>query len=444
MNKSKNAPIHFSVITVFKQLYEPFLATSLVARAIESNKIAVAVESFFSVVNPKERIDAPPFGHAAGMLIKPTVVEKIIEKQEQLYGPAFKIFFSPQGKIINQRILEQLAEIAHERGHLFLLPARYEGMDSRVEEEYADLLVSAGNFVLMAGDLPAMMLLEGVIRLLPGVVGKEASIEHESFNGPFLDYPIFTAPVVWKGHRVPEVMRSGNHAAQNSWCYEQSITKTIKLHFSWLRAQLLTKQQKNEIARALPEHYVVLMHSQVYIGSDHQVGTTSVTTIDIHDIARSCRTYGIVHFFIVTPLIDQQKIVQKLLDFWSSEQGVGYNPNRHDALDRVSVVSSLEQVMSVIEKTTTKKPLIITTSARLVSQKNILYYNQQQTVFMHMQPVLLIFGTGRGLVDELINKSDFTLAPVHSFTEFNHLSVRSAVAIVLDRWLGINENVDYI
>ena len=181
--------MNVSLLTVFPELYEAFLKTSLMQRAQEHAIVHYDVASFFSYVQPKERIDAPTFGHKAGMLIKPDVIEKAINDKEAKYGPAFKIFFSPQGQKLDQRLLQHIAQKALERKHLLLVASRYEGIDERVEQKYADLTISVGDFVVMAGDLPAMLFLEGLIRLLPGVVGKQESVEHESFSGSFVDYP---------------------------------------------------------------------------------------------------------------------------------------------------------------------------------------------------------------------------------------------------------------
>jgi tRNA (guanine37-N1)-methyltransferase len=308
--------MNISILTVCEQLYEPFVHTSLVGRAQEKGIVHIDVQSFFSYVQPKERIDASTFGPGAGMLIRPDVVQKAIEVKEARYGKAFKIFFSPRGQKVDQRVLEIIAARAQECKHVMLIPARYEGMDARVEEEYADMTLSMGDFVIMGGDLPAMILVEGVLRLLPQVVGKEESVARESFSGPFVDFPSYTEPVEWKDKRVPDVLRSGHHAAIEKWRHEHAVSATVKEHFSWLRSQNLTKDEKVVASSYIPSHYVALMHTDVLIGEEKRLGHSSVTSVDIHDIARSSKTYGVKEFFIVTPLLDQQKIVQKMLDFW--------------------------------------------------------------------------------------------------------------------------------
>ena len=255
--------MRISIVTLFPALYEPFLSTSLVHRAVQAGHVTFAVDDLLSHAAPKERIDSPTFGHSAGMLIKPEIVEKAIERQESLHGPAFKIFFSPQGKKLDQPLLKKLMSAIQQKKHAILLPARYEGMDARVEEHYADEIISIGDYVLMGGDLPAMVLIEGLLRLIPGVIGKQESVDEESFSGPFVDHPEFTAPVDWKGCVVPEVIRSGNHAEITTWRRKKAAQATVLHHFDWLRSHVDTTEDIKLAASYIPPHYVILMHSQV-------------------------------------------------------------------------------------------------------------------------------------------------------------------------------------
>lgn len=323
-----------------------------------------------------------------------------------------------------------------------LIPARYEGMDARVEQEYADELVSMGDFVLMSGDLPAMMFLEGLLRLIPGVVGKQESVEKESFSGPFLDHPEYAEPVEWHGMSVPDIVRSGNHAAIETWRTQQAVKKTVVHHFDWLRSYPeLADEQKKMAKEAMPHHYLALCHSEVYIGEGENKtsGTTSVTSIDIHDIARSCKTYGVEEFSVVTPLNDQQRIVRTLLDFWQVGHGLEYNRSRYDAIKSVSLKASVDEVVAQIESKHGVKPLIIATSARSVANENQISFYDQGVVWCQDRPILMVFGTGKGFTQKFLDRCDYVLMPVEGFSEFNHLSVRSAVAIILDRWMGINK-----
>jgi len=266
--------------------------------------------SLFDYAKPKERIDAPTFGHSSGMLIRPDVIEKAFDDLDQQKGTSFKIMMSPQGKKLDQRLVRELWDKMQAHTHVLFFASRYEGIDARVEEEYADELVSVGDFVVMGGDVPAMLLIESLLRYMPGVVGKQESVEKESFSGAFLDHPEYTKPVEWKGYVVPEILRSGNHAAIDSYRKQESARLTVSKHFNWLRSYNLSNQEMDLCKSYIPSHYVALLHSDVFLKGG-QVGTSSVTTLDMHDIARSCATYGLKQFFIVTPLKDQQELVKK-------------------------------------------------------------------------------------------------------------------------------------
>lgn len=428
-----------SILTLFPEMYRHFLETSLVHRAQERGDLTCEVKSLFEFCAPKERADGPIFGHGPGLLIRSEVVERAVTAQELKTGSAFKIFFSPQGKKLDQALLKELHEKIEARGgHCILLPARYEGMDARIEEEYADAVISIGDYVLMGGDLPAMVFLEGLVRYVPGVVGRQESVADDSFSGPFVDYPHYTAPVVWRGREVPEVIRSGNHAAQQEWQRNWAAEATVTGHFDWIRSYPLNDTDRDCAARFIPPHYAALMHTEVTLPGG-VVGTSSVTSIDIHDIARSARSYGLKNYFVVTPLEDQKKIVQKLLSFWQEGAGVAYNPSRHEAVVRARHADGLREVIAEIEQIEGVRPVIIVTSARPLAHKQIITYHDQEMVWRQKRPVLLLFGTAQGLAPSVVEQCDFVLCPIRGFSRFNHLSVRSAAAVVFDRWLGINE-----
>lgn len=426
-----------SVLTAFDQLYEPFFSTSLLKKAQHEGIISVNVQSYFDQVLPKERIDSPTFGPGPGMLIRPEVVQKGVESAEQAYGTAYKIFFSPHGKVLTQAMLQRLAQKAYKQGHVLFVAARYEGMDARVEEKYADEIVSIGNYVVMDGDLPAMVTIEGLLRYIPGVVGKHESVIEDSFTGPFVDFPQYTAPVCWEGITVPEIVRSGNHAAIDIWRKKQAIVRSVHMHFGWVSNSFLAKDDKRLVQAEIPSHYAALLHSNVMLPSGKE-GVTSVTSFDVHDGARSSATYGIKGFSIVTPLVDQQELVQTLIDYWQNDDAVKYNPHRHEAMQAVSIKGSLQEVIDEIYKKEGKKPVVIGTSAKHPDQVQRITFYDQSHVWQKQRPVLFLFGTGSGLAAHVLTNCDYVLLPIEGFTEFNHLSVRSAMAIVYDRWLGVS------
>lgn len=425
-----------SVLTLFPDLYKPFFSTSLIKKAQEKGLLSVEVKDFFSYVAPKERIDSPIVGHGSGMLVKPEVVEKAIEEQDAQHGKSFKIFFSPQGKKLDQVLAAQLAQKLTAYEHVTLVASRYEGIDQRVETFYADEVISIGDYVLMGGDLPAMVLLESVLRFFPGVVGKEESVQKDSFMGPFVDFPSYTTPVEWKGFKIPDILRSGNHGAVDAYREEHAIQKSVIAHFEWVRSYPLSPEQVKKVAKKIPKHYVVLMHSQVSVNG--LIGNSSVTSLDMHDIARSSSTYGLENYFIVTPLKDQKQIVNTLLDFWQTDVGLNYNPHRHESIRKVVLKDTIEEVIEFIAQKERKKPLVISTSAKEQAPEKAITYFDQQKVWSQDRPVLLVLGTGQGLSQEFIDSCDYLLLPINGFSSYNHLSVRSAAAIIFDRWLGRN------
>jgi tRNA (guanine37-N1)-methyltransferase len=446
-----------SIISVFPEIHEQFLKSSIIGKAITKGLITVNLFRFSDFCAPKERIDEQTMGHGAGMIIKPDIVAKAIDAATTAHGAGFTIFFSPQGVRLNQPVLKSLAgyffypDIPSQEApaantppqqHLILVCSRYEGMDARVEDEYADMILSIGDYVLMGGDLPAQVFLEGFLRLIPGIVGNQASIEFESFSGPFLDHPEYGLPVEWKGHLVPDIIRSGNHAALANWRQEQACAKTLLRRFDWFVNAQPNEEEKSLASKQIPPHYVVLMHDQVKVKDGNEIGTTSITSIDLHDTARSCATYGVTNFFIVSPLVDQHAIMNIFLGFWHSAEGKEYNASRYAAVSRIIPAHSLDEVIARITADQGKPPLLVTTAAKSSSHGQIIDYFSQGTVWAHQRPVLFVFGTGKGLSDELIAKSDYLLIPVKGLTHYNHLSVRSAMAIILDRWLGLQPRLN--
>lgn len=433
--------LDISVVTLFQELYAPFFSTSLIKRAQEQGLVSCSVSSLFDFVAPKVRVDAPVAGHGSGMLLKPEVIEKAIEHNERERGRAYKIFFSPHGETLDQDLLNEIhKQVLEHDGRLMLVPARYEGIDARVESLYADKIVSVGDMVLMGGDVPAMMLLEGLLRLVPGVVGRQESVIADSFQSALVDYPHYTEPETWKGMSVPSVVKSGNHKELEQWRLKQAAQRTVRYHFDWMRSHKLAADEEKIVKDVVPAHYVVLMHGDVRLPND-RVGTTSVTSLDIHDVARSAATYGMTGYYLVTPLEDQQKIVRKLLSFWDSEIGKEYNKHRYEALQRVHLQDSLNAVIDDVKQREGKEPLLIATSARASEYQEhhgAITYGDQGLVWSHDRPVIFLLGTGLGLSHDVLKQCDFMVPPLYGLSSFNHLSVRSAAAVIFDRWLGMN------
>lgn len=178
---------------------------------------------------------------------------------------------------------------------------------------------------------------------------------------------------------------------------------------------------------------IALIHHPVMNKRGEVIGS-AVTNLDIHDIARAAKTYGVANYFITTPYQDQQQLVRELLDHWQTGHGASYNPARKEALSIVSLAESLDQVLEALTQQFGRRPQVVATSA--LWRDNSIGYRELGQNIGRGEPVLLLFGTAHGLAPEILAKTDATLPPIKGGTTYNHLSVRSAVSIIIDRLLG--------
>ncbi|MGE0822452.1 MAG: RNA methyltransferase [Candidatus Binatia bacterium] len=180
--------------------------------------------------------------------------------------------------------------------------------------------------------------------------------------------------------------------------------------------------------------YIALLHYPVY-DRDHAVVTTSITNMDIHDIARSARTYGVKRYFVVTPTRTLRLLAQKILDHWESGYGSTYNETRKDALSLVALAEDLDGAIRQICEDEGESPYIVATSARSGARR-IPFSDMRTRIEQSRPPVLFLFGTGWGLTEEVLDRADAILEPIQGVGGYNHLSVRAAAAILLDRLRG--------
>jgi len=218
--------LRIDVITIFPGLFDAFVSESIVGIAIRGSRLAVETHDLRDYATDRHRtVDDAPFGGGAGMVMKP---EPLVAAIEDLAGPkspnrsARVVMLTPQGERLDQ---DRLAALASDQ-RLVLVCGRYEGVDQRAIELAVDDELSIGDYVLSGGEVPAMVLIEGVARLLPGVLGNPESVKNESFQGPTLEGPQYTRPAEFRGHGVPEVLRSGDHGAVRRWRSEQSLAYT--------------------------------------------------------------------------------------------------------------------------------------------------------------------------------------------------------------------------
>jgi len=209
------------VLTLFPEMFAGPLDESIVKRARATGLLDLSIHNLRDYTHDRHRtVDDKPFGGGPGMLLKP---EPIFEAVEHLArGETRVILLSPAGRKFNQRLARELAP----EKHLLLICGSYEGFDERVREALADDDLSIGDYVLTNGALPAMVIIDAVIRLLPGVLGDDDSSRDESFSHGSLEYPQYTRPAEFRGMKVPEVLLSGNHAEISRWRSEQARNRT--------------------------------------------------------------------------------------------------------------------------------------------------------------------------------------------------------------------------
>lgn len=243
----------FSILTIFPEMFESFLGSSILGRAIENELLSVKCVDIRAYSDKKHHnTDDYPFGGGDGMvMLAQPILDAMMDVTRE--APAHRVLLSPRGRTFTQGHAEQLAE----KEHLVLLCGHYEGVDERVTELCIDEELSIGDYVLTGGEPAAMVVVDVVARLLPGVLGSETSAGDESFTSGLLEYPQYTRPRTFEGLEVPEVLLNGNHAAIGDWRLLASIRLTAErrpeLLRSWLAKARLQKRQQKLVQTLLRE-----------------------------------------------------------------------------------------------------------------------------------------------------------------------------------------------
>ena len=247
--------MNFYILTLFPEMVMNGLSTSITGRAIESGKLHIEAINIRDYTKDKHNhVDDYPYGGGAGMLMQAEpVYQTYLAIQEKAALPEGKrprvIYLSPQGKPFNQKMAEDFAK----EDELVLLCGHYEGIDERVLEEIVTDYVSAGDYVLTGGELPAMMIVDAVSRLIPGVLHNDVSAEFESFQDNLLEYPQYSRPEIWHDRQVPPILLSGHHANVEKWRREQSVIRTAKWRPDLLEDAELTMKER-ELAEEIIEN----------------------------------------------------------------------------------------------------------------------------------------------------------------------------------------------
>lgn len=215
--------MRIDILTIFPEMFEGPLSESILKRAIDSSLIEIKVHNLRDWSEDKhKKVDAPPYGGGAGMVMKVDVIERAVENLKKrdsstplgMTGGCRVVLMDTKGEIYKQGKAKELSKY----DHLILIAGHYEGVDHRVHEHVVDEVISIGEFVLTGGEVPAMVVVDSVVRLLPGVLGNEESLREESYeDGGKQEYPQYTRPEEYKGWKVPEILLSGHHANIKKW-----------------------------------------------------------------------------------------------------------------------------------------------------------------------------------------------------------------------------------
>ena len=216
------SPLQIKVFTLYPDIFPGPLGISVLGKALEKGVWSLDVVNIRDFALDKHKtVDDPVYGGGPGMVARPDVLDRALKKHA-IPPPKALIYLSPRGIPLTQEHVKRLAQTSS----IGLLCGRFEGVDQRVLDVWNFEEISVGDYVLTGGELPAMVLIDAVVRLLPGSLGDQASLEDESFSQGLLEYPQYTRPSVWEGHRVPAVLLSGNHGQIETWRTEQAKALT--------------------------------------------------------------------------------------------------------------------------------------------------------------------------------------------------------------------------
>lgn len=217
-------PIKIAILTIFPEMFDAFRENGMIGRAVAAGRVSVETVDIRDFTTDRHRtVDDRPYGGGCGMVMKPEPLAGAIRAVKTGMPSARTLLLSPRGRPFNQAFAE---ELSREAG-LVLVCGRYEGIDERIGEKFVDDEVSIGDYVLTGGELPAMVLSDAVVRLIPGVLGGEESAQKDSFSDRLLEHGHYTRPREFEGSGVPEVLLSGDHGAIDAWRLESSLMRTL-------------------------------------------------------------------------------------------------------------------------------------------------------------------------------------------------------------------------
>lgn len=431
--------MHYHLVTLFPEWFSSPLNTALFAKACEAGIVTV------DYINPRDfttnkhnKVDDSPYGGGPGMVL---MAQPLLDAIKSIPQKGRLIALTPAGQPLTQKLAEELAK----EEDLTLICGRYEGFDERIHELLPIERVSVGEAILNGGEVAALALIEATARLQDGYMGKNESGTEESFTQNLLEYPHYTRPENFMGLEVPLVLQNGNHQEINTWRREQSLAMTIRHRPDLLAKAQLSEQDRITLNRLrtlsfAKNMHIALVHHPVLL-KNNAAGSSSVTNLDIHDISRIACTYGLSSLQIITPIEDQKILVEELITHWTKGDGAKTNPDRAKALSLAQLADSIDEASQNAARISGTKPLLVGTSAKAEKdkkgrEKRLAAPFAQIAELAKENNILLVFGTSHGLAPEALERCDYILPPLRYLGHYNHLPVRSACAIILDRLLG--------
>lgn len=254
----------YIVLTIFPEMFQSFWEHGIIRRAIEKSKISAHTCNIRDFAEGRHQVtDDTPYGGGSGMVMKPEPLAGAIRAAKESAPGAATILLTPQGRVLNQDLARELAKI----DALILVCGRYEGIDERICADFVDFEVSIGDYVLTGGELPAMVIMEAVTRMIPGTLGGRDAAEKDSFGDNRLEHAQYTRPRAFDGKRVPDVLLSGNHQAIDAWRRESSLIRTFLKRKDLLKNRALSREEI-KVLKTWCLDIEKIIHQQSLCGTD--------------------------------------------------------------------------------------------------------------------------------------------------------------------------------
>ena len=238
--------MRFDVLTLFPELFSSFLKETILGRAVKAGLVDIRLVNIRSFAKGRHLVtDDTPFGGGQGMVMKPEPISRALESVERTRDRSLVLLLTPQGRVFDQSLAWNLSRMEQ----LILICGRYEGVDERIRTTCIDMELSIGDYVLSGGETAAMVVMDAVSRLVPGVLGGEKSAQEDSFEDGLLEYPQYTRPRVFKNQEVPEILLSGDHEKIRVWRRTESLKRTLERRPDLLDRAALTEEDKRILAK---------------------------------------------------------------------------------------------------------------------------------------------------------------------------------------------------